>query len=133
MGNIVIKEAAPNDQPVRLNRDAFFATGATVDHGDHLHEFRINEEQVVVRNLRREENGEMLVTDSERTMSKEDAFSAYLFLMTPPELLLMLMLAEMLREDAQHSASQAHEESDIDELSEESDDEEEHTHSPRMS
>lgn len=112
MGLVISTQRAADNRPARLSRDAFFASGATVDHKSHVHEFAIADEQVIMRNLRRKDDGETEVTD-EKTVSKEEAFVYYEMLLRADEinsadatkLLLTLALLEMMAEtDAELSA-----------------------------
>ncbi|KTD64158.1 hypothetical protein [Legionella shakespearei] len=143
MGLAISTQRADDNRPVRLNREAFFATGATVDHGDHLHEFAIAGEQAIVRNLQRQDAGET-VTASEQTMSLDDAFALYTLLSSADNLdpnmaklaLIMALAAALAEEEAELSAESSDTEelaaqgSDADEPTE--DEEESTTPSPTM-
>lgn len=154
MGLVISRQRVADDRPARLNRDAFFANGATVDHGDHLHEFAISGEEAIVRNLQRQEDGEIVVTTSEQTMSLDAAFAQYEFLLNAANvtaesmredlfrLAFMMALAEAMEDDAELSDEDRHEAqaaqdsdvaqgSDVDEPAED-DEEESNTASPTM-
>lgn len=77
MGNVIAVPKGANGQAARLNREAFFANGATVDHGDHQHQYVIAGEQVIAKHLQAQDNGETIVTVEEHTLTKEDAFAEY--------------------------------------------------------
>jgi hypothetical protein len=154
MGLVISTQRVADNRPARLNRDAFFANGATVDHGDHLHEFAISGEQATVRNLQRQEDGETLVATSERTMSLDAAFAQYEFLLNGAniaedmvKLAFLMALAEAMEGDDELSDEDRHEAqavqdsdteelaaqgSDVDEPAEDDDEEESSTASPTM-
>ncbi|KTD56224.1 hypothetical protein [Legionella shakespearei] len=87
MGNVIsVGVGDPDCQVNRLKRGSFFANGATVEHGNHLHQFEICDDQVVVRNLKKaDENSETTMVTEEETLSRKKAYSKYISLMSPAD------------------------------------------------
>lgn len=137
MGLVISTQRVADNRSARLNRDAFFANGATVDHGDHFHEFVISGAEATVRNLQRQEDGETVVTTNEQTMSLDAAFSQYEFLLNTDDVILVFVMAlaamaevDELSDEDSDTEELAAQSSDADEPAK--DDEESRPSSPSM-
>ncbi|KTD64278.1 hypothetical protein [Legionella spiritensis] len=82
-----------NEASGMLNRAAFFANGASIDHGNHIHKFLMHDDHAHALTIVEDE---VLVSVEDKKMSKEEAFTVYTALMNPIEDAMMLSMALLL-------------------------------------